>query len=80
MPRRERSLKPGAPVFAGVLTRRQSEVLVMLAQGLTFKDIAKALKVEPCTVRDHMQAMHCRLGSNNAAHAVHLAHQRGLIA
>lgn len=74
----ERYHRPSVAV--GDLTPRQIEVLALVAQGLTYKAVAKALKLEPCTVRDHMQHMHCRLGSNNAAHAVHLAHQRGLIA
>ena len=43
------------------LTMRQREVLERVAQGYTYREIAEALHITERTVKDHSQAIRCRL-------------------
>jgi DNA-binding NarL/FixJ family response regulator len=54
-------------------------VLKLIARGLTYKEVARRLHVEPCTVRTHLNDLHHRLGTTKAPHAVYVALQAGLI-
>ena len=54
---------------AGVLTARQQEVLDLLTQGKTNKEIALALKLGEGTVKIHMAAIFRFFGVNNRAAA-----------
>lgn len=60
-------------------TDRQSQVMALLADGATLDDIAAALHISPTTAKTHLQDLYRRLGARNAAHAVHLAYQQGLL-
>ena len=51
------------------LTRRQSDVLVMMAKGLQNKEIAQALDMSPSTVRAHVTAILKALGVENRTQA-----------
>jgi two-component system, NarL family, response regulator LiaR len=51
------------------LTERQSEVLVLLADGLTNAEIAEALYVGLETVKTHLREVYVRLGVRNRAQA-----------
>ncbi|RMD64110.1 MAG: LuxR family transcriptional regulator [Planctomycetota bacterium] len=53
--------------LSGSLTRREEEVLRLLSQGLTVKDIALQLKRSPHTVHDHVKSLHRKLGACNRA-------------
>lgn len=55
---------------SGALTRREEEVLRLLAQGLTVKAIAQHLQRSPHTVHDHVKSLHRKLGANNRADLV----------
>ncbi len=44
------------------LTSREREVLAMLAQGLTNKEIASAMVISPNTVKRHLKAVFAKLG------------------
>jgi len=44
------------------LTHRESEIVAILAQGLTNKEIAKALNVSAETVKKHLQNIFAKLG------------------
>lgn len=61
------------------LTRREIEVLAALAQGLERGDVGQLLGIAPITVRNHCRHIYRRLGARNAASAVYLAMQAGLI-
>lgn len=61
------------------LTPREREVLRHLADGLTAADCAAALNVSPKTVDNHKQRIFSKLGVQNQAHAVALAHRIGLL-
>lgn len=49
------------------LSFRELEVATRVAAGLTHKEIAKVLHVSPATVRNHLQAIHERVGVRNNA-------------
>lgn len=59
------------------LTRRQAEVLSLLAEGLSNKEIARQLDVSEWTVRHHVSAILGRLEVNNRGRAALFARQLG---
>lgn len=61
------------------LTERESEVLALLAQGKTNKEIASALIISERTVKFHITAILGKLGAGNRTEAVTIAAQRGLV-
>lgn len=60
------------------LTRREREVLGLLARGLTQPQIAAELVISPKTVAGHIQRILTKLGVHSRAQAVALFHQFGL--
>ncbi len=60
------------------LTRREREVLGMLAQGMDTQAIAGALFVSTATVRNHIQNLMRKLGAHTRAEAVARALREGL--
>ena len=61
------------------LTPRQHEVLRLLGQGLTTREIADQLVCAHATARNHVQAILIRLGCRSQLAAVLKAQQLGLI-
>lgn len=61
------------------LTARESDVLVLLAEGLSNKHIARELDVALGTVKAHVSAVLGKLDADSRTHAVMLATQRGLV-
>ncbi|MCY4146038.1 MAG: response regulator transcription factor [Chloroflexi bacterium] len=62
------------------LTARESEVLSLLAAGLTNRAIAQQLGITPHTVKYHVNAIMSKLDAQSRTEAVVRATQRGLIA
>jgi DNA-binding NarL/FixJ family response regulator len=62
------------------LTGRESEVLELLAEGLSNKAIAARLGISDQTVKFHVASIGGKLGAANRTDAVRLAVRRGLIA
>jgi DNA-binding NarL/FixJ family response regulator len=62
------------------LTPREGEVLRLVAEGKTNKEIAGALSITERTVKFHVGAIMGKLGAANRTEAVRLAAQRGWIA
>lgn len=60
------------------LTRREGEVLVLIAQGLTNADIAAALFLNANTVKTHISRVFAKTGSKSRAQAICYAHDHGL--
>ncbi len=69
----------GAGADSRSLTRRQIEVLQMVAQGYTYKEIAAALNITERTVEYHMGEILNRLHLQNRAQVIAYATRTGLI-
>jgi DNA-binding CsgD family transcriptional regulator len=67
------------PPLRGPLSRRQLEVLSLVATGADLQQIADELTISPATVRTHIANAHRKLGTRNRAHAVATALRRGII-
>lgn len=62
-----------------VLSGREQEVLELVAQGSSLKEIGEQLTISEATVRTHLRNANTKLGARNRAHAVGLALKLGLI-
>lgn len=73
-------VKPGRETAAdgSVLTDREREVLQLLAEGRTSKEIAGALDVSPKTVEAHRRQIMDKLGIHNVAGLTKYAIREGL--
>ena len=74
-----RATRGGSASTAEPLTRREAEILGMLADGLANKEIAARLGISSHTVKTHVQALFAKLGADSRAEAVALGVRRGLI-
>lgn len=61
------------------LTRREIEVLELLAEGLSTKDVARSLGVSLFTVRSHIESILLKTGVHTQAQAVAYAYRNGLL-
>ena len=61
------------------LTRREAEVLTLVAQGLANKEIAARLGTASGTVKMHIQNILAKLNATDRTHAVTIALGRGII-
>jgi NarL family two-component system response regulator LiaR len=61
------------------LTRREHEVLRLLAQGRQNKEIAAELTISQRTVKFHVRSIMTKLGAGNRTEVVALAAQQGLV-
>jgi DNA-binding CsgD family transcriptional regulator len=80
--------RPAAPVshgkkrmpaeeMAASLSRREHQILSMLADGASGSEIAEALVLSPDTVRTHIRNAMSKLGASSRAQAVAIALRRG---
>ena len=63
-----------------LLSPREREVLALVAQGRSNKEIAEALFVAPSTVKTHVTSLLTKLDADNRAQLATIAAQRGLLA
>lgn len=68
----------GAPV-AGGLSARELDVLRLVAEGLSNRDVAARLHISENTVKNHMRAVHEKLGVTSRTEAVVTAARDGLL-
>src|SRR5438128_3287285 len=68
-----------APETTGALTEREAEVLRLLAQGQSNKEIAQALQIVEDTVKTHVRHILAKLGVQSRTQAVLCAMRLGLI-
>jgi DNA-binding NarL/FixJ family response regulator len=61
------------------LTKREQQVLLLLQNGLTNKEIASALAISPVTIRDYVQSLMTKLDANNRTMVVVNAAKHGLL-
>lgn len=71
------SARPAPPPASPHLTARQRDVLVLLMQGASNKEIARGLGLSPSTVKVHVAALLAALKARNRAEAVARARDQG---
>ena len=59
------------------LSKRQKQLLVMIEQGLSNRDIAGQLEISEHTVKVHLWRLFKRMGVKSRTQAVHAAHTQG---
>jgi DNA-binding NarL/FixJ family response regulator len=75
------SFRPQQPagVECRTLTRRERDVLTLLAKGLSYEEVGRALGIRLGTVQSHIKRMYTRLDINTKAEAALVAAQLGLV-
>jgi DNA-binding NarL/FixJ family response regulator len=68
------------PAPASVLSGREKEVLVLVAEGLANKQIARVLGIAERTVKAHLTSIFNQIGVTDRTSAALWAHRRGLVA
>jgi DNA-binding NarL/FixJ family response regulator len=64
---------------ASVLSEREKEVLVLVAEGLANKQIARTLGIAERTVKAHLTSVFTQIGVTDRTSAALWAHRRGLV-
>ncbi len=78
--RRFQTSTPAAPdAKPSPLTQRESEVLQLIAKGLSYQRIADTLGMSPNTVTSHIKQIYRKLAVNSRGEAVFEAMQMGLL-
>jgi len=71
------------PIFRAqalhALSTRETEILKLIAQGLSNKEIARGLDIGPETVKSHLKSVFTKLGVERRAQAVSRAQTLGLV-
>ncbi|MEW2121899.1 response regulator transcription factor [Streptomyces sp. NPDC005474] len=68
---------PAPPMPTGI-TKREREVLVLVAEGLSNSEIARHLHISPGTAKIHVGHLLTKLGARDRVQLVVLAHRTGL--
>ena len=61
------------------LSSRETEVLALVSEGCTNREIGNRLFISPATVKTHMEHILTKLGATTRTQAVLIAHQEGLL-
>lgn len=73
------AVQPEKIVPADLVTGRQREILILLANGHSYDDIGTALGLSVNTVRTHVRTLYERLGVSTKVEAVVVAMELGLL-
>jgi DNA-binding NarL/FixJ family response regulator len=68
-----------SPQRAGSLTEREREIVALIGEGLSNKDIADRLSISAITVRHHLTSIFDKLGVATRQKLLIRAHQYGLV-
>lgn len=74
-----RATADAAPPEMPSVPKREREVLILLAEGLTSRAIAERMSIAPNTVDWHIGQLNERLGARNRQHLMVLAMRMGLV-
>jgi two-component system, NarL family, response regulator LiaR len=72
-------LPPSEPGDSPDLTRREGEILQLVAEGRSNADVARLLWVTEQTVKFHLANVYRKLGVKNRTQAARWAHEHGLL-
>jgi DNA-binding NarL/FixJ family response regulator len=61
------------------LSEREKEILLLLSEGLDYKEIADRIFISPHTVKKHTSNIYQKLHVNSKAQALRIAYTKGLI-
>jgi DNA-binding NarL/FixJ family response regulator len=70
---------PAAGAVRAELSTREREVLVLVAEGTTNREIARRLFISEATVKTHLTHLYAKLGVNDRAAAVAAGYDRGVL-
>ena len=73
------SRRAHGPAAQAGLTRREAEVLRLLAEGRSDREIGAALFIGPRTVQTHVANIFAKLGVHGRAEAAAIAVRKGLV-
>ncbi|MGW2704613.1 response regulator transcription factor [Streptomyces sp. NPDC001340] len=71
--------KPAEAEVPDGLTARETEVLVLIGEGLSNQEIARKLHVSTATVKTHINNLFAKTGLKDRAQAVRYAYGKGLV-
>ena len=67
------------PRILGELSPRETDILTLIAEGSSNKEIARSLDIGPETVKSHVKSIFTKLGVERRAQAVSRAQTLGLV-
>jgi len=70
---------PSSPNGPDALTKREHEIIGLIGQGLSNKDIADRLRIGSTTVRHHLTSIFAKLGVTSRQKLLIRAYQQGLV-
>lgn len=77
MPMMQQARPSGTPPPFDKLSRREGEILALLVEGRTNKEIAIALDLQEITIKVHLRNVYRKIGAANRAQAVRIAMSSG---
>ncbi|MET4278837.1 MULTISPECIES: LuxR C-terminal-related transcriptional regulator [unclassified Bradyrhizobium] len=77
--RQDRSAPSSNARILGGLSRRETDILTLIADGLSNKQIARSLDIGPETVKSHLKSVFTKLGVEKRAQAVSRAQTLGIV-
>lgn len=72
--------RPAATQSMAPLTEREQGILVLVAQGMTNREIAESLHLSRYTIECHIKKIYQKMDVSSRTRAIHMARQHGLIA
>jgi DNA-binding NarL/FixJ family response regulator len=76
---RDFSLNVNETESSNELSDREKEILNLMAEGLTDKEIANRLNIAESTAKNHVSNILVKLDAINRTHAVSIGYQKGIL-